>query len=303
VIPADYVSSGEIDYVKLTHDPLSSSGYAESMEWLLLYNLAGQDQALAAGLWQPLDLTLTSTAPVTEESAEENWMVELLPTMMTLILYMVIVITSSSLIAAVAEEKKNRVMEILLSSVSPNQFISGKILALGVLGLMMLAAWLGVLWMVIAFGGQSLSIPLDFELPTRLVVWAFVFGLMGYLMYGALMAGIGALAPDVKDTRSLSLVVMSPIILAYMFNIFISNAPEGGLALFATLFPLTSPVSMIMRMTLVDVPLWQLLLAVALQLVTALGIVRLAARLFRAQILLSGQPVSVKRFVGALVRG
>lgn len=299
IIAEDYVTSGQLHYVKLTFDPFSEAN-TRALEWILLHNLAGGDQALASSLWQPLDLTVTSLAPVEEETSENSWIVELMPTIMTLILYMVIIITASILINAVSDEKKNRVMEIVLSSASPNQFITGKILSGGILGLLMILAWLGVLWMVINFGGSSLSIPVDFTLPVNLVVWAIIYAFLGYVMYGTLMAGVGALTPDVKDARGMSLIVLSPLIVGYMFNAFIQLNPDGPLAVASSLFPLTAPVTMIIRMTTTDVPLWQAVLAAVLMVATAAIIVRLVARLFRAQILLSGQPPSVKRYYRAM---
>ena len=300
LIAADYLQTGDVLYVKETFDPLGDSLQTRAMEWILLYNLAGGDLSLAAALWQPLNLEMTSLAPPSDEGYENNWFVEMMPTLMTIILYMVILIAASALIAAVAEEKKNRVMEIMLSSVTVNQFIGGKILALGFLGLLMFAAYVGIMWMVANFGGRPLNIPAGFELPTELLVWASVFAVLGYAMYGSLMAGLGALAPDVKDTRSTSLLLMSPMILAYMFNIVVITNPDGVLAIILSLFPLTSPVSMISRMTASDVPTWQLVLAAILQLATALIIVRLVARLFRAQILLSGAAPSPGRYLKVL---
>jgi len=300
VIAADYLQSGDVTYIRQTFDPLSGSAQSQTIEWILLFNLAGGDLSLASALWQPLNLEMTSLAPPSEDEFENNWFVEMMPTLMTLILYMVILIAASALIAAVAEEKKNRVMEILLSSVTVNQFIGGKILALGFLGLLMFLAYVGIMWMVARFGGQPLNIPQGFELPSNLIVWASIFAVLGYAMYGSLMAGLGALAPDVKDTRSTSVLLMAPMILAYMFNIIVIEVPNGALAIILSLFPLTSPVSMISRMTATTVPLWQLALAGLLQLLTALLIVRLVARLFRAQILLSGAAPSPGRYLKVL---
>ena len=115
------------------------------------------------------------------------------------------------------------------------------------------------------------------------------------------MAGLGALAPDVKDARSGSILVLSPFILAYMFMVVIIDAPGSPLALTLSLFPLTSPVIMITRMTVMDVPTWQAALAAVIQLLGAVVIIRLVAQLFRAQTLLSGQPFETKRFFGALL--
>ena len=300
LIPENYVAEGELSLVKLTHNPMDSSP-TDTFEWILLYNMAGGDQALATSLWQPLDLTLTSIAPPSEESEEETWITEMLPTLMTLILYMVIIMTASILINAVSDEKKNRVMEIILSSASSKQFITGKILAGGILGFLMILTWLGVFWMVSTFGGTSLNIPVDFELPVNLLVWAVIYALLGYVMYGSLMAGLGALSPDVKDARGLSIMILLPLIFGYMLNIFIQINPDGPIAVIASLFPLTAPVTMIIRMTVTEVPLWQSLLAAVLMIATAFLIIRLVAHFFRAQILLSGQQPTFKRFYQILL--
>ena len=300
IIPADYLESGEVVYVTLQHNPISDRVNADGIERILLLNLLG-DAELADDVWNPLDVKVTALESAESEAAEESWIVELFPTLMVLLLYMVILMPASVLVNAVTDEKKNRVMEVLMSSLSPGQMITGKILALGLLGLLQTALWFGVLWAVVRFGGRPLKIPAGFTVPTQLLVWSFVYGLLGYAMYGAQMAGLGALAPDIKDVRGASFIILSPLIVVYMFAVGIFVAPDGPLALVMSLFPLTSPVGMIARMTQVTVPLWQLVLAAVLQALAAILIVRTVARLFRAQHLLSGQPFSVKRFFGALL--
>lgn len=300
-ISQDYVTSGELSYVARTFNPRSPVR-TEALEWILLFNLAGREEGLATSIWQPFDLTMTSLAPQSEEAAGESFIEEMLPTIMTLILYMVIIMTASILANAVSDEKKNRVMEIVISSASPNQFITGKILAGGFLGLLMIAVWLGVMWMVVSFGGQPLNIPVDFELRTSLLIWVIIYSFLGYAMYGSLMAGLGALSPDIKDARSASMAILSPLILGYLLNIlFIQSNPDEPLAVIVSLFPLTAPVTMIIRMTTTTVPLWQSILAALLMVITAFFIIRAVARLFRAQILLSGQAPTVKRFYRSLL--
>jgi ABC-2 type transport system permease protein len=179
--------------------------------------------------------------------------------------------------------------------------ITGKILALGLLGLLQTALWVGVTWAVITFGRGPLAVPPGFTLPAGLLFWSFVYFLGGYTIYGALMAGLGALAPDLKDARSATLIILSPLILAYMLNTINLQQPNGLLALVMSLIPFTSPVSMIARMTSTAVPAWQAALAGGLQFLAAAWIVRMVARLFRAQTLLSGQAFSTGLFLRALV--
>jgi ABC-2 type transport system permease protein len=219
---------------------------------------------------------------------------------MVLILYMALIIPGGILVNALIDEKKNRVMEVLMTSVSPAQMVTGKVAALGLLGLLMTALWLGVLWAVARFGGQALSIPAGFSIPTGLLAWALIYFLGGYAIYGAQFAGIGALAPDVNQTKSVTWIVMLPIIVAYMFMALSFDNPTGPLAVFLSLFPLTSSVAMIGRMAATEVPLWQAVLAAVLQFVTAYFIIRLTARMFRAQYLLTGQAFSPKMYYQVL---
>jgi ABC-2 type transport system permease protein len=300
IIPADYVETGQVTYVTPQHNPISDKVNMDGIEWILLVNLLA-DAELAAEVWNPLDVTVTALESAEVEAGEDSWIVEFFPTLMVLLLYMVILMPAGGLVNAVTDEKKNRVMEVLMSSMSPGQMMAGKILALGLLGLLQMALWVSVFWAVVSFGGKPLNIPPGFSVPNQLLFWAFVYGLLGYAMYGAQMAGLGTLVPDLKDARGASVIVLSPLIVVYMFAIVIYEAPHGPFALVMSLFPLTSPVGMMARMTQTTVPLWQAVLAAALQLLAAILIVRIVARLFHAQNLLSGQPFSVQRYFRALL--
>ncbi len=294
IIDPEYIESGAVTYVKSSHNPIGGDVNARQLEGLLAANIL-KDEALAAEVWNPLEVTYTSRNPQIED-IEDSWVVELLPNMMAFALYMVIIMSSGVMIVAVTDEKKNRVMEVLLSSVSTDQMITGKILAVGVLGLLIVAAWLIVFWAVSKFGGQALSIPPGFSLPANLLIWSVVFALFGYGIYGAQLAGVGALVPDIKDSRSITFIVLAPLILVYVFLVAIVANPNGLVAITLSFFPLTSPVAMVARMAATDVPWWQSLIAALLQIVAIIVIIRLVARLFRAQTLLSGQPIKAKEY-------
>ena len=301
VVPADYLQNGKLTYVARSYNPLEDRVNADTMKWVLLVNLLGGDEQTAHQVWEPARVTQTQISTPVLASNEDNWITELFPVLMVLILYMVILIPAGSLVNSVTDEKKNRVLEVVMTSVSSEQFIVGKILALGLLGLVSAFLWFGVLWVVIAFGGQSLQIPAGFSVPTSLLVWSLVFFLGGYAIYGSQMAGLGAVASDFRETRSASFIIMLPIIIAYMLNMVIVNNPNGPVAVFLSLFPLTSPVSMINRLAIADVPLWQPVLATVLMFATAAFIVRLTAKLFRVQNLLAGRPFSLQGYYRSLL--
>jgi ABC-2 type transport system permease protein len=305
IIPGDYLETGDLTYVELDYGFLSDDRPDHGrIQWVLLVNLFGGDEAAATAALHPLDVhwqQATSPGSPADGDAAESWITEVLPNLMAFLLYMVILIPASALVNTVTNEKKNCVMEILLSSVSPSQLITGKILALGLLGLLQTALWAAVLWTVVHLGGRSLDIPPGFTIPSSMLVWLFVYSLLGYAMYGALMAGLGALAPELKDTQGATMVVLSPLIVVYVFLMVIVQRPDSPVSIAFSFFPLTSPVGMIARMTATDVATWQPVLAAALQLLTSILIVRLAARLFHAQHLLSGQPFSLRAYGNALL--
>jgi ABC-type Na+ efflux pump permease subunit len=123
-----------------------------------------------------------------------------------------------------------------------------------------------------------------------------LFGLGGYFLYAGIMAGIGALSPDLESSRTWTFVITLPMLIPIYLWVAITSAPQGPLAITLSLIPFSSPLAMLMRMASATVPVWQVVVSLALLLLTAAGIVWLMARLFRVQTLLSGESFSMSRF-------
>ena len=159
------------------------------------------------------------------------------------------------------------------------------------------------MYIALTAGGRALNLPQGFTFPVSLLAWGLAFFLLGFAIYAGLMAGVGALASKLKEAGQASVVVLMPLMAGYLVGLVasIAEAPHQALPVALSLFPLTAPVVMIMRLAEGSVPLWQLLLSVGLMAVTAWLIVRAVAALFRAQYLLSGQPFSLLRYFAALL--
>jgi len=310
VIPAGYVETGELLAVRTEYSPLSPTTGSETIDWVLLVNLLGGDVELAALVWNPVELQATAWTPASEiTSAEESSsqtrtqesLARLIPTLVMLLLYGVIVLASSLLLGSISEEKKGRVMEVLLLSVSPLQMLSGKIVALGLAGLFQAAAWgiMGYLFYLLA--GRPLSMPAGLDLSTSVLVWGAVFFLPGYALYASLTAGAGALVPDLKQARPVSLMIYAPALIGFYIGLMTVESPHGWLSTAASLFPLTAPFTMMSRLVAGGVPTWQLFLSAGLLVVTNVFVVRAVARMFQAQNLLSGQPASPKHYLRELL--
>ena len=303
VIPADYVTTGELIYIHPQYSPLSRANAPALIDWVLLVNLLGGNEDLAAEVWSPADLQLTAPTGGADSGAEPDEgsiMERLLPMLIMLLLYAAILTSSGLLVRSVSEEKKNRVMEVLLVSVNAEQLLTGKIAALGVAGLIQTAGWGGLGYLLYVLKEGSFSPATGVAIPLSALIWGTVFLILGYAIYASLMAGAGALMPNWKETPQATFVLALPALIGFMIMSFQIESPHGLLAVIVSLFPLTAPFAMIRRLLAGGVPTWQLLLSVGLMVLAVYLLTRAVARMFHAQNLLSGQPFSLGRYLRVL---
>jgi ABC-2 type transport system permease protein len=300
VIPADYVESGDLVYIDPEYRPASSEGQAWVMQRTIYVNLLGNDPALIAHASQPMEVRANPLAQ-TAERDRDNPMTFYVPYATMMLLYMLIMLSSGLLLHSISAEKKNQVMEVLLLSVNPLQILVGKIVGLGAVGLLQAIIWFGLGYAILSIGGRGLSLPTGSELPPSILVWGLLFYLLGYAVYASLMAGLGALMPNLKEASQMVILVIWPLLIPLLLIVVLVENTHGILATGLSLFPLTAPIAMMTRLAAGNVPLWQPLMAILLLLFTAVLVVRAAAQIFRAQALLSGQSVSARRFYAALL--
>jgi ABC-2 type transport system permease protein len=313
VIPANYIQSGEVIYVHPELTPISSDGQEWMISRTLLVNLVRGDMDLADRVWFPMELFVTDLSAVssgedvtsgscTGADCGSSVLVNILPMLMIVMLFMFIILGSGLIMRNITTEKQDNLIEIMMLSASPRQLLTGKLAGLGAASFLASLTWLLSFFFALNMGGTTLSLPTGFALPASLVAWAVVFFLLGYTLYASLMAGAGALVPKIKEMTSATWVVISPLMAGYLVGIMIYRvAPHGDLATALSIFPLTAPVVMIMRLTVGGVPIWQLLLSVGLMALTVVFVVRLVARTFHVQSLLSGEPFSARRFFAVLL--
>lgn len=302
LIPVDYLKTGQITYIRPDFNPLAA-GSAQSFlfEWLLRVNLVSGDTMKATLLNGPIDLedvALASTPLSYEKGSELNMWV---PYAITLVFYILIISSASLLLSNISKEKENRIIEVLLTSVTPNQLLTGKIVALGIVGLLQTIIWVGVTVALLNLSGKTFQLVTTLQIPTSFLAWGLAFFLFGYAVYASLMAGLGALAPNLREASQATFVIMLPLMIPlFLGNNLFAQAPHGSIATALSIFPLTAPVAMMARLSLGGVAWWQPWLALILLALTAVLIVRAVAGMFRAQTLLSGQEFNVKKYFRAL---
>jgi ABC-2 type transport system permease protein len=299
VVHEDYLETGEISYVRPDYNPVSAVAQSGLINWVLRLNLLDGDTALAAMVNGPLSLEEVSLASEPQRD-EDNPLTFFLPYTVTILFYIIIFGAASLLLGSVTKEKENRVIESLMMSITPRQMLTGKIIALGLVGLLQAVIWIGTGRALLFWSGSTFNLPGVFQLPVSILVWGLVFFVLGYAVYASLMAGLGALVPNLREASQVTFLIALPTIIPLFFISIMVEEPNGTLATGLSLFPLTAPVAMMTRMAAGNVPIWQAFLSAVLLGITAFFIIRAVARMFRAQNLLSGQPFKLNLLLGAL---
>jgi ABC-2 type transport system permease protein len=299
VVPKDYLLSGKINYVRADYNPLSGLENSLMFRDVLDFNLLGQDIQKADRYWNPI----RAEEVALEESVKRdvtNPMSYMLPYFVGLILYVVIISSASLLLNSISTEKENRVIEMLVASTSPQEIMNGKILALGVVGLLQTGFWASAGLIILNLSNQNTFLSGSLYLPPLLIVWIILYFLLGYAIYASLMAGVGALAPGMKEASQATMLVVMPLLIPLILSPSFSMTPDNAFSVALSIIPFTAPVSMITRLTAGSVPAWQLALSLGLMLVTAVLVARAVAGLFRAQTMLTGQNFNLLLFLKAL---
>ncbi|ADV47713.1 ABC transporter permease [Cellulophaga sp. E16_2] len=248
------------------------------------------------------------------------------------LIMMFIIIYGGFVMRSVIEEKTSRIIEVIISSVKPFQLMMGKIIGTSLAGLTQFAIWIfsaSILMLIVifvfdidpaAFSGDTPSMAAMSTVPNvsmmnekvlalgveifkipwiMLISFFLVYFLLGYLIYSSIYAAIGAAVDNETDTQQFILPVITPLMLAIYVGFFsVFNNPHGPIAVAFSLFPLTSPIVMLMRLSSGlgegGVPIWQVIVSILLLMVTFIGIVWLAAKIYRIGILMYGKKPSYR---------
>jgi ABC-2 type transport system permease protein len=233
---------------------------------------------------------------------------------------MMMIIYGTQVMRGVMEEKTNRIAEVIISSVKPFQLMLGKIIGIGAVGLTQFA-----IWIVIMIVLQS-AIPLIFPdimqqissgtasdedinmiatftqgmsaLPLAKILFLFLFYfLAGYLTYASLFAAVGSVvSEDQQEAQQLVFPILMPIILGFVIMTNSINNPNSTMAVFGSLFPLTSPIVMMGRITY-DIPFWQIAVSMLLLIGTFLFFTWVTGKIYRTGILMYGKKPSWKEML------
>jgi ABC-2 type transport system permease protein len=285
IIPADYLQTGQAEEYYLK-EPKAS---IEQFDTFLAANLLlGKPTAIANRILEGNQLIVQSSDK-SREASQGSFINIVLP-LLAGILFIVGMSTSSGyLMQAVVEEKENRTMEIMVTSVSPGQLMSGKVLADIAVGFTQLLVWAVFVILALVFGKNYFPFLSGLKFSGEMVGIIIAVMVPAFIMISGLMAAIGATVSEASEGQQIMGLFTIPIWLPYvLIAVFIQN-PNSPLAIAMSFFPLTAPMTIAMRIAFTTIPVWQVITSVIILVLSAIGAVWLAGRAFRLGMLRYGQ--------------
>ena len=230
-------------------------------------------------------IDIEATEPAADEANEELGLI------VVVLLFMVITIYGQWVLLGVLEEKSNRIVELLLSSTTVRSLLGGKIVGIGILGLVQMAVLLA---MGLGAAGAIDTIDLPAASYTT-AAWSVVWFVLGFGFYAALFAAAGALVSRTEDVQSASMPVLFTLLIGYFVSLsLIVPQPDATISRVLSLLPPIAPIAYPGRLGQ-GVPLWELLAGAALTVAGIVAVVRVAARVYAGGILLSGGKIKLRR--------
>jgi ABC-2 type transport system permease protein len=298
LLAPDFAQTGKVDAVYWNKEPARDTqrAFRAFVKSALTSELAPQVSKIildgAAFTYETPDKTRTFD--------RDNILSFFLPIVVGVAFIIALLMGSQYLMQAIVDEKENRTIEILVSSVTPVQLMSGKIIGLASVALTQIVVWgAGVVVALLAIRSrlpflQNINIE-----PSFLFVIAILFVLQ-YLMYSAIMAAIGSSVIDAKQAQSISVPFVLLAVSPEFFLPALLIDPNGIIAVVLTLIPFTSPFTFAFRYSMTSIPIWQPIAAIALLAIAALASLWIASKIFRVGLLRFGQKVPLTELFDSL---
>lgn len=307
VIPPDYFSTGLVKRYTLEKQLDTPPPTAVAIKNFLTSNiLAGKvPENITILIESSLKIVVTRLTETGEVAAEQGGYGNfIIPFVFGLLLALSLSFSSNYLLQGLGEEKESRLIEVLLSSVSTRQLLTGKVLGLGAAGLIQVAVWLISAPFLLGlasstFGGFFSNI----QLPGNFIVLGIVYFILGYLLFAVLSAGVGAISPNAREGQQLATIFTLFAIVPLWFSSLLMFFPNSPIWVVLTIFPITAPVEVMLRLGVSGVPAWQLAVSIVVMAISIVGFLLLAVRVLRVYLLMYGKRPALGEIIRNLRNG
>ncbi|MFZ0548037.1 MAG: ABC transporter permease [Candidatus Promineifilaceae bacterium] len=298
VIPDNYIVSGVVQ--GYAHDPIPGGIENQLRTYLLDNLLADQTPLVMKRLRDPAEVSMATLDGRINVDENTGLIMILTPIIFAVLFILSISMTANIMMQNVVEEKETRMVEMITTSITPLELLRGKIIGLSALGLFQIGVW-------VLFGGVTILLRQDLaqaitniSYPAWLLVLAFLYLILGYVLYGSLLSGIGASSSSMQEATPIAaLFSLMAVVPLWFVAQFLENA-NGAFPIFLSMLPFTAPTAMVLRLVLGQVPWWQVAASLGLLAISVVVVIWLAAWVFRVGLLMTGQRLSLTALLNAI---
>jgi ABC-2 type transport system permease protein len=253
----------------------------------------------------PLSVVAVRLTETGEIAPEQGGMGNVIvPSIFSLLLVLSITFSSTYLLQGLGDEKENRLIEVLLSSVSTRHLIIGKVLGIGAAGLVQVLVWVVATPFIVNYASSSVGgFFSTLQVPLNFLLLCIVYFILGYLLFAVISTGIGAISPSAREGQQLATIFTLAAVCPLWFGSPIVLFPNSPVFIFLTIFPLTAPVTLILRLGSTDVAAWQIIVSIVVLLLSiAIGLF-LTVKIVRTFLLMYGKRPSLGMIIRNLRSG
>jgi ABC-2 type transport system permease protein len=293
VISQDYLNTGAMNYYTLEKQLAPPDAIVAAIKNFLSSNLlAGKvPQSTVDLIEAPLNMAsirLTETGAISPEQGGFSNL--LVPGIFSLLLYLSIVFSSSYLIQGLGDEKENRLIEVLLSSVSTRELLIGKVLGLGAAGLVQVVIWVISAPLIVGLASSSIGgFFANLKVGPSFLILCVVYFILGYLLFATISMAVGAVSPSAREGQQFATIFTLPAVAPLWFSSAILIFPNNPVWVALTIFPITAPVTLMLRLGATAVPAWEIVASVIVLSATIIGGLLLTVRIVRTYLLMYGK--------------
>ncbi|HEY71262.1 MAG TPA: ABC transporter permease [Anaerolineae bacterium] len=293
VIPADYISSGAIQRYTLSNEIIPPQVTMHWIKSFLNWNLLGDEvpPEIITSVVSPLSMEITRLEESGDFAQDQGFIGNIIiPGIYSLLLSMALIFGSTSLISGLGEEKESRLLEVLCSSVSVSQLLIGKVLALGSAGLLQVLVWLISAPPLLSLASTSLGGFLsDIQVPANFLALGVLYFILGYLLFAIFSVTLGGISPSTTEAQNLGMFyIMSQFIPLWFVGALI-NFPNNPVWVVLSIFPLTAPIQIMLRLGISEIPAWQIIASISVLALSILAGAFLSFKTFRLFMLMYGK--------------
>jgi ABC-2 type transport system permease protein len=305
VIPPDFLSAGTVQLYTMNQQVSPPEEITAAITRFISTNLLAGKVApdVISRVETPLTVvttTLSSTGAV--EPQQGGYARLIVPAVFSFLLALSLIFSSNYVLQSLGEEKENRLMEVLLSSISTRQLLAGKVLGLGAAGLIQVIVWVISFPLLLWVASSSFTgLVSTLQVPPSFWVLGIVYFILGYLMFAVVSASIAAVSSTVREAQSLAGLYGVFCIAPFWFLSLLLLYPTSPIWIVFTIFPFSAPVLTLMRFGLTGVPAWQLAASMGALVLSILGGLLLAAKLLRIYVLMYGKRPTLMEIGQSLV--